>query len=112
MAGKKASKDLLHSAVRDYEIKKDDVNSIFSNMANSGGFESRNLAEGVDILRRMNAEKNCTKFLSFVGALMSTAVAAQTLPLWPGWRPQFWIAAVLGAVTAMIITNQSRTART
>src|SRR6058998_2925247 len=46
--------------------------SIFLNMANSGGFESRNLAEGVDILRMMINEQNCTKFLSFVGALMST----------------------------------------
>ena len=38
-----------------------------------------------------------------IGALMSTAVAAQTLPVLPGWRPQFWIAAVLGASTALII---------
>lgn len=38
-----------------------------------------------------------------IGALMSTAVAAQTLPIWPGWRSQFWIAAVLGAVTALAI---------
>mgnify|MGYP003700883625 CR=1 FL=1 len=38
-----------------------------------------------------------------IGALMSTAVAAQTLPIWPGWRSQFWIAAVLGGVTALII---------
>ena len=74
MAGRvKKGKDLLRSAVRDYEIKQDDdVNSIFSNMANSGGFESRNLADGVDILRRMIDDQNCTKFMSFVGALMST----------------------------------------
>jgi MFS family permease len=38
-----------------------------------------------------------------IGALMSTAVAAQTLPIWPGWRPQFWIAALLGGVTALVI---------
>ena len=38
-----------------------------------------------------------------IGALMSTAVAAQTLPLFPGWRPQFWIAALLGAVTALLL---------
>ncbi|HEX7038222.1 MAG TPA: MFS transporter [Pseudomonadales bacterium] len=38
-----------------------------------------------------------------IGALMSTAVAAQTLPIWPGWRPQFWIAAALGAITALVI---------
>jgi MFS family permease len=38
-----------------------------------------------------------------IGALMSTAVAARTLPIWPGWRPQFWIAAGLGGVTAFVI---------
>ncbi|MEZ5557979.1 MAG: MFS transporter [Pseudomonadales bacterium] len=38
-----------------------------------------------------------------IGALMSTAVAAQTLPIWPGWRPQYWIASVLGTATALIL---------
>ena len=38
-----------------------------------------------------------------IGALMSTAVAAQTLPIWPGWRSQYWIAAVLATVTALLI---------
>ncbi len=38
-----------------------------------------------------------------IGALMSTAVAAHTLPIWPGWRSQYWIAAVLGSVTAVVI---------
>lgn len=38
-----------------------------------------------------------------IGALMSTAIAAQTLPIWPGWRSQYWIAAGLGAVTAVTI---------
>ena len=73
MAGKvKKVKDLLRSSVRDYSINQDDIKSIFSSMAYSGGFESRNLADGVEILRTMISEKNCTKFLSFVGALMST----------------------------------------
>ncbi|MFP6835430.1 MAG: MFS transporter [Pseudomonadales bacterium] len=38
-----------------------------------------------------------------IGALMSTAIAAQTLPIWPGWRPQYWIGAVLGAAAALAI---------
>jgi MFS family permease len=38
-----------------------------------------------------------------IGAFMSTAVAAHTLPIWPGWRSQYWIAAVLGGVTALIL---------
>ena len=38
-----------------------------------------------------------------IGALMSTMIAAQTLPIWPGWRSQYWIAAGLGAFTALVI---------
>ena len=38
-----------------------------------------------------------------IGALMSTVVAAQTLPIWPGWRSQYWIAAGLAGFTATII---------
>jgi len=38
-----------------------------------------------------------------IGALMSTAIAAQTLPIWPGWRSQYWIAAGLGGFTALAI---------
>ncbi|HVX02630.1 MAG TPA: deoxyhypusine synthase [Nitrososphaera sp.] len=77
MAGKKKKGDdhLLHSAVKDHAISKDsDINSIFASMASSGGFESRNLADGVDILKRMIVDESgkCTKFLSFVAALMST----------------------------------------
>jgi deoxyhypusine synthase len=70
---KKANRDILGSPVRDYDIKQyNDIQSIISEMANSGGFESRNLAYGIDILQRMISEHNCTKFLSFVGSLMST----------------------------------------
>jgi MFS family permease len=38
-----------------------------------------------------------------IGAVMATLVAAQTLPFFPGWRPQFWIAAALGGVVALVI---------
>jgi deoxyhypusine synthase len=77
MAGKprktaKKGADLLRSAVRDYDIRGFDLDSILRGMSDSGGFESRNLADGIDILRRMDSEKNCTRFLSFVGALIST----------------------------------------
>lgn len=72
---KNLSSNLLRSAVTDYDIHSDgdNLNSIFASMARSGGFESRNLAEGVDILRTMIGEhEGCTRFLSFVGAIMST----------------------------------------
>lgn len=35
------------------------------------------------------------------GALLSTFVAARTLVIWPGWRPQFWIGAGFALVTAI-----------
>jgi deoxyhypusine synthase len=72
---KSKNKDgFLSSAVKDYSIKPNNITSIFSSMADSGGFESKNLSDGVNILRRMQDEQGCTKFLSFVGALMSTGV--------------------------------------
>lgn len=38
-----------------------------------------------------------------VGALASTLIAAHTLPVWPGWRPQYWIGCGLGAFTALAL---------
>ena len=43
-------------------------------MANSGGFESVNLIEGINILKKMIVEPKCTKFLSFVGSIISTGL--------------------------------------
>jgi deoxyhypusine synthase len=43
-------------------------------MCKSGGFESVNLIDGITILQKMIAERQCTKFLSFVGAIISTGV--------------------------------------
>lgn len=87
--GKSKGSGLLHSAVKDYAIEGSsaDIQSILSGMEDSGGFESRNLADGIDILKRMifgegrqdssnnssgGGGRGCTRFLSFVGALMST----------------------------------------
>lgn len=65
---------LVKNIVKDYSIKSDTITSIFHNMATSGGFESRNLSNSLDILRGMQDDAQCTKFLSFVGALISTGV--------------------------------------
>jgi deoxyhypusine synthase len=62
----------LGNKVRDYSITSKNIDSIFDAMSKSGGFESRNLSAGVDILQRMQNDDNCTKFLSFVGAIIST----------------------------------------
>lgn len=48
------------------------IDEIFGQMAQSGGFESRNLSDGLEILSGMIQDNECLKFLSFVGALIST----------------------------------------
>jgi len=61
--------------VKDISIKKDDsIQSIFDQMSKSGGFESRNLVEGLDILCTMIEDKTCLRFLSFVAAITSTGL--------------------------------------
>lgn len=61
--------------VKDISIKKgNDLQDIFKQMSTSGGFESRNLADGLEILSTMIKDKNCLKFLSFVAAITSTGL--------------------------------------
>ena len=61
--------------VKDISIKKNDsIQSIFDQMSKSGGFESRNLVEGLDILCTMIEDKTCLRFLSFVAAITSTGL--------------------------------------
>ena len=61
--------------VEDISINKDDkIDVIFDQMSKSGGFESRNLVEGLNILTSMTQDKDCLKFLSCVGAVVSTGL--------------------------------------
>jgi len=61
--------------VKDISIRKGEtIEKIFDQMSKSGGFESRNLADGLNILTTMIQNKNCLKFLSFVGAIVSTGL--------------------------------------
>ena len=61
--------------VKDISIKKGDtIDTIFDQMAKSGGFESKNLVDGLNILTSMIEDKNCLKFMSFVGAIVSTGL--------------------------------------
>ena len=61
--------------VKDISIKKGDaIDTIFDQMAKSGGFESKNLVDGLNILTAMIQDKNCLKFMSFVGAIVSTGL--------------------------------------
>lgn len=41
-------------------------------MSYSGGFESTNLTKAINITRKMIGDSQCTRFLSFVGAIIST----------------------------------------
>jgi len=61
--------------VKDISITKDiDIEKIFQELQQSGGFESRNLSEGLDILSSMISDKKCLRFLSFVAAVVSTGL--------------------------------------
>ena len=50
------------------------IDKIFEEMSKSGGFESRNLADGLSVLTEMINDKKCVNFLSFVGAIISTGL--------------------------------------
>ena len=61
--------------IQDISITKESsLEKIFEQMSKSGGFESRNLADGLDILTVMMKDNDCLKFLSFVGAIISTGL--------------------------------------
>jgi deoxyhypusine synthase len=69
---KKINKDILNDSVRDYEINSKSISLLVDGMAKSGGFESKNLWDGINIIRTMTEDAKCTKFLSFVGSIIST----------------------------------------
>jgi len=59
--------------VKDIIINKDSsIEKILEEMEQSGGFESRNVADGVKILSTMINDKKSLNFLSFIGAIVST----------------------------------------
>tara|TARA_Y100001936_G_C16030211_1_gene645032 strand:- start:158 stop:1099 length:942 start_codon:yes stop_codon:yes gene_type:complete len=59
--------------VKDISINNSsNIDEIFKEMAESGGFESRNVTEGLEILSDMIENQDCLKFLSFIGAIIST----------------------------------------
>ena len=61
--------------VKDISIKEESsIEEIFEQMSKSGGFEARNLAEGLDILTTVVSDKKCLRFLSFIAAIISTGL--------------------------------------
>jgi deoxyhypusine synthase len=61
--------------VKDIEIDSNtSIEKIFQELSQSGGFESVNLSDGLEILSEMISDKECLKFISFVGAVVSTGL--------------------------------------
>ncbi len=50
------------------------IEKIFDELSQSGGFESVNLSEGLEILTKMISDEQCLKFVSFVAAIVSTGL--------------------------------------
>jgi len=65
---------MLDKIVEDMNLKNLNVAQLVDQMGKSGGFSAKNLAIAVDICKRMNADKNCYKFLSFPAALVATGL--------------------------------------
>ena len=61
--------------VKDIQIDSNtSIESIFQELSQSGGFESVNLSDGLEILTEMISDDKCLKFISFVGAIVSTGL--------------------------------------
>jgi len=61
--------------VKDIEIDSNtSIEKIFEELSQSGGFESVNLSDGLEILTKMISDEQCLRFVSFVAAVMSTGL--------------------------------------
>ena len=61
--------------VKDIEIDSNtSIEKIFEELSQSGGFESVNLSDGLEILTEMISDKQCLRFVSFVAAVVSTGL--------------------------------------
>ena len=59
--------------VKDIEIDANtSIEKIFEELSKSGGFESVNLTNGLEILTKMISDDECLRFVSFVAAIVST----------------------------------------
>lgn len=65
---------MLDKIVEDMDLKNVSVAQLVERMEKSGGFSAKNLAIAVNILKRMNADKKCFKFLSFPAAVVATGL--------------------------------------
>ncbi|MDH5569410.1 MAG: deoxyhypusine synthase [Nitrosopumilus sp.] len=62
-------------SVKDIDIDSNtSIEKIFEELSQSGGFESINLSDGLEILTEMISDNQCLRFVSFVGAVVSTGL--------------------------------------
>lgn len=65
----------IGDVVQDINISsQSSARDVIKQMENAGGFESVNVVNGLNILESMIHDKECLRFLSFVGATMSTGL--------------------------------------
>jgi deoxyhypusine synthase len=70
---RRKSKENEFPPVQDINLNENStVHDILSQMGSSGGFQARYLSESADILEEMCRDRQCTKFLSFPAAIIST----------------------------------------
>ncbi len=68
-------KDLLSRAVKDISIKKGmKVSELIEAMGNVGGFSAQHMVDGIEILDRMNKDKDSYNFFSFTANIISTGL--------------------------------------
>jgi len=61
--------------VKDIKIDSNtSIEKIFEELSQSGGFESVNLSDGLEILSKMISDDKCLRFVSFVAAVISTGL--------------------------------------
>ncbi len=65
---------MLERTVEDMDLKNVSVAQLVEQMEKSGGFSAKNLAIAVNIMKKMNSDKKCFKFLSFPAAVVSTGL--------------------------------------
>jgi len=65
--------EIIMKPVKDYSINKDTtINELINQMHKAGGFTAKKIASGVEILKEMFDQKECTNFLSFPACIIAT----------------------------------------
>ncbi|MEM0445119.1 MAG: deoxyhypusine synthase [Nitrososphaerota archaeon] len=75
MSRKSSDRATGRPVIKDYSVGKSmTLEELVSKYGGSGGFMSAYLAQGVEILERMISDRECVRWLSFVGSLVATGL--------------------------------------